>query len=103
MPETDPTEGFIRWSELEQMGQSSDYSQLSSIKSSPTDLGNIQFTSGTTGMPKAAALTHFNIVNNAKSLTEHINLFEPSLNENTITANVLPLYHIFDFVAESFN
>ena len=101
MPETDPTEGFIRWSELEQMGQSSDYSQLSSIKSSPTDLGNIQFTSGTTGMPKAAALTHFNIVNNAKSLTEHINLFEPSLNENTITANVLPLYHIFGFVAGS--
>ena len=26
---------------------------------------NIQFTSGTTGLPKGAALTHFNIVNNA--------------------------------------
>uniref|UniRef100_A0AC35UF70 AMP-binding domain-containing protein n=1 Tax=Rhabditophanes sp. KR3021 TaxID=114890 RepID=A0AC35UF70_9BILA len=29
------------------------------------DVANIQFTSGTTGKPKAVALTHFNIVNNA--------------------------------------
>ena len=28
------------------------------------DVTNIQFTSGTTGYPKGAALTHFNILNN---------------------------------------
>jgi fatty-acyl-CoA synthase len=33
---------------------------------SPHDLVNIQFTSGTTGFPKGAALTHFNIVNNGR-------------------------------------
>ena len=30
----------------------------------PDDEINIQFTSGTTGMPKGATLTHFNVVNN---------------------------------------
>ena len=31
----------------------------------PDDPINIQFTSGTTGTPKGATLTHFNILNNA--------------------------------------
>ena len=101
VPDTEPTEGFIRWSELEEMAESKDYAQLATIKCSPGDIGNIQFTSGTTGMPKAASLTHYNIVNNAKSLTEHINLFQNLYNSSTITANVLPLYHIFGFVAGS--
>jgi fatty-acyl-CoA synthase len=30
----------------------------------PDDAINIQFTSGTTGMPKGATLTHFNVINN---------------------------------------
>ena len=36
---------------------------LNDIKLKPDDVGVIQFTSGTTGAPKAAALTHFNISN----------------------------------------
>ena len=36
---------------------------LNEIKLKPDDVGVIQFTSGTTGAPKAAALTHFNISN----------------------------------------
>ena len=76
MPDSEPTEGFIRWAELEQMAGAEDITRAQNTKSSPGDIGNIQFTSGTTGMPKAASLTHYNIVNNAKSLTEHINVFD---------------------------
>jgi fatty-acyl-CoA synthase len=54
---------------------------------------NIQFTSGTTGSPKGAALTHHNILNNgffigeAMRLTEHDRLCIP-----------VPLYHCFGMV-----
>jgi fatty-acyl-CoA synthase len=59
----------------------------------PDDPINIQFTSGTTGSPKGATLSHFNIVNNARfiaramTLTEHDRLCIP-----------VPLYHCFGMV-----
>ena len=42
----------------------------------PADPINIQFTSGTTGSPKGATLTHHNIVNNARFVTAAMNLAE---------------------------
>ena len=39
---------------------------------------NTQFTSGTTGAPKAAALSHFNIVNNARQIEQYYNTVEHS-------------------------
>ena len=60
---------------------------------SATDPINIQFTSGTTGFPKGATLTHRNILNNgffigeAMKLTEHDRLCVP-----------VPLYHCFGMV-----
>ncbi|MDO8862654.1 AMP-binding protein [Haliea sp. E1-2-M8] len=60
---------------------------------SPADAINIQFTSGTTGNPKGATLTHLNILNNGKlvgdgmRLTEHDRLCIP-----------VPLYHCFGMV-----
>jgi acyl-CoA synthetase (AMP-forming)/AMP-acid ligase II len=49
------------------MGTAEDRRKLDQIESSiqPDDPANIQYTSGTTGKPKGATLTHHNIVNNA--------------------------------------
>ncbi|HUI99924.1 MAG TPA: AMP-binding protein [Usitatibacter sp.] len=59
----------------------------------PDDAINIQFTSGTTGLPKGATLSHFNILNNgyfvarAMRLTERDRMCIP-----------VPLYHCFGMV-----
>ncbi|MCE8519593.1 AMP-binding protein [Ruegeria pomeroyi] len=59
----------------------------------PDDPINIQFTSGTTGQPKGATLTHRNIVNNARFVTDRINLTEWDR-----LAIPVPLYHCFGMV-----
>ncbi|HEU0222590.1 MAG TPA: AMP-binding protein [Paracoccaceae bacterium] len=60
---------------------------------SQTDPINIQFTSGTTGLPKGAILTHRNIVNNAQFVTAAMH-FGP---EDRLCIPV-PLYHCFGMV-----
>ena len=79
---------------------------------SPKLPANIQFTSGTTGNPKAAALSHFNMINNAQSVinisnkvfyedpTQDHSLPEP-LCEHTVWNCLVPLYHVFGFVGVS--
>ncbi|MEE4161037.1 MAG: AMP-binding protein [Woeseiaceae bacterium] len=57
---------------------------------------NIQFTSGTTGSPKAATLTHHNIVNNA-SLSAGIMRFT----ETDRLCIPVPMYHCFGMVLGS--
>jgi fatty-acyl-CoA synthase len=54
---------------------------------------NIQFTSGTTGTPKGAALTHFNIVNNGFFVGEGLRLTA----DDSVCIPV-PLYHCFGMV-----
>jgi fatty-acyl-CoA synthase len=57
------------------------------------DAVNIQFTSGTTGRPKAATLTHRNIVNNGRYVAMCMGLSE----EDRLCVPV-PLYHCFGMV-----
>ena len=54
---------------------------------------NIQFTSGTTGNPKGATLTHHNVVNNARYIAQAMRLSE--LDSLCVP---VPLYHCFGMV-----
>ena len=60
---------------------------------SPQDVINIQFTSGTTGNPKGAALTHHNILNNANQVAAAMRLTE----DDRLCIPV-PMYHCFGMV-----
>lgn len=57
------------------------------------DAVNIQFTSGTTGSPKGATLTHFNIVNNGFFTARGV-----KLTERDRMCIPVPLYHCFGMV-----
>ncbi|CAD5210778.1 unnamed protein product [Bursaphelenchus okinawaensis] len=58
------------------------------------DAINIQYTSGTTGLPKAATLTHHNLVNNAKFLGISMKYYD---GDHKICIPC-PLYHCFGCV-----
>ncbi|KAJ7695457.1 acyl-CoA synthetase [Mycena rosella] len=57
------------------------------------DVINLQFTSGTTGAPKAVSLTHFNLLNNGLSIGRCM-----YLSETDVLCNVPPLFHCFGLV-----
>ena len=57
------------------------------------DAINIQFTSGTTGNPKGATLTHHNVVNNARFIAQAMNFTQA----DSLCIPV-PLYHCFGLV-----
>jgi fatty-acyl-CoA synthase len=58
-----------------------------------TDILCIMYTSGTTGKPKGAMLTHRNIVNSGY-LANDLGVF----NENSIILNPMPLFHVWSLV-----
>ncbi|MGI8992995.1 MAG: AMP-binding protein [Nocardioidaceae bacterium] len=65
--------------------------RLAALK--PTDPINIQYTSGTTGFPKGATLSHRNILNNGYFVTELI-----GFTEQDRLAIPVPFYHCFGMV-----
>lgn len=77
--------------EGEQVGDGELAKRLAAIK--PEDPINIQYTSGTTGYPKGAVLSHRNILNNGYQVTGMIDL-----NEHDRLCIPVPFYHCFGMV-----
>ena len=86
--------GMQRFSELLATGDAND-PQVAQVQAGlrNTDPINIQFTSGTTGFPKGATLTHRNILNNGFFIGECMKLTP----EDRLCIPV-PLYHCFGMV-----
>lgn len=89
------SEGYQTYENMIEQGSQQDsyrlYKQETEV--STYDVCNLQFTSGTTGNPKAAMLTHHNIVNNSRFIGDRMRL---------TTEDVLccppPLFHCFGLV-----
>jgi long-chain acyl-CoA synthetase len=72
--------------------------KLESVPLGPEDVAFLQYTGGTTGVAKAAVLTHRNMVANVLQASAWIRpALEPGGSRVVITA--LPLYHIFSLTA----
>jgi fatty-acyl-CoA synthase len=89
------TPGFLNFDEVMRLGTPAHHRRLADIGShlQPDDAINIQFTSGTTGLPKGATLSHFNILNNGYFVGRGLRLTE----RDRICVPV-PLYHCFGMV-----
>jgi fatty-acyl-CoA synthase len=90
-----PHPGFVIWPEVMAAGANVAIDKVNEITATldRDEPINIQYTSGTTGLPKAVVLTHHNILNNAwfsaraMHFTEHDRLCIP-----------VPFYHCFGMV-----
>ncbi|MGD0105547.1 MAG: AMP-binding protein [Rhodopila sp.] len=83
--------GFYTLSGVHALGGPREYARLSELAElcQPDDPINIQFTSGTTGSPKAATLTHHSLINNAWFFAE-----EAGIRQGHRFCAPLPLYHV---------
>ncbi|XP_047210343.1 long-chain-fatty-acid--CoA ligase 1-like isoform X2 [Girardinichthys multiradiatus] len=82
--------------EMEAIGQAN-YEQP--VPPQPDDMAVICFTSGTTGNPKGAMLTHRNIVSNCSSFIKLTEISCP-LNSSDVHISYLPLAHMFERVVQ---
>jgi fatty-acyl-CoA synthase len=92
------TAGMLNFSTVLDTGGEEETARLGQIAGelSSGDVINIQFTSGTTGNPKGAALTHRNILNNGKLVGDGMHF-----TERDRLCIPVPLYHCFGMVMAS--
>lgn len=84
--------GTHKFEDILKLGSAKSY--LRPQKTQPDDICNIQFTSGTTGTPKAALLSHYNFVNNGIHVGDRSQLNEK---HHRICVQV-PLFHVYGIV-----
>ncbi|WP_421863833.1 AMP-binding protein [Motiliproteus sp.] len=90
-----PAAGFMSW---QQMLDQADNTSVDALQERQSELQfddpiNIQYTSGTTGFPKGATLSHHNILNNGFFVTES----QRFTDQDRLVIPV-PLYHCFGMV-----
>jgi fatty-acyl-CoA synthase len=90
------TPGMLNFDDLVARGDDADAREAVTMIEDTLDCRepiNIQFTSGTTGSPKGATLTHHNIVNNGAYIAEQM-----KLTEKDALCIPVPFYHCFGMV-----
>jgi len=90
------TPGMLNYDDVLQRGRAAGLRQQLDALSAQLDCYdaiNIQFTSGTTGNPKGATLTHHNVVNNARFIAQCMRFSEADA-----LCIPVPLYHCFGMV-----
>ena len=87
--------GLTTWQEVIEAGASVPPASLDTVtgRLDPDDAINIQYTSGTTGFPKAVLLSHHNILNNAWFAARAM-----GLSETDRLCVPVPFYHCFGMV-----
>ncbi len=87
--------GLQNFSEIAELGKNVSDEEYLAVKASLNihDVINMQYTSGTTGFPKGVMLTHYNIINNGKSIGDCMKFSH----EDKLLITV-PLFHCFGLV-----
>src|SRR5690606_9251807 len=85
---TAPAPGALPWRRL----LASDSLEPTHPRPEPDDLALIQYTSGTTGRPKGAMLSHANLVSNAAQARAWVPTIERG---DSVVHAVLPLFHAY--------
>ncbi len=88
-------QGMLWFDKVKEMGKSVTDAELKAVMDSIDvhDVVNMQYTSGTTGFPKGVMLTHYNIINNGKTIGDGM-----AFSEEDKLCITVPLFHCFGLV-----
>jgi long-chain acyl-CoA synthetase len=90
-------EGAASFNRALKLGQAQAFTE---VKAEPSDVAFLQYTGGTTGVPKGAILTHRNMIANLQQI--HAWVASAVSPEGDTFLAALPLYHVFALQANCF-